>query len=272
VNDIDGWIYFDGAEPEHIRPLLEALRELPPSTPEDKQHMARRLFEKLDAELARKGEPSVATAAMAATSARASGERRVGQDVATIRSPSLDERPAAPPPAELPSLPVDAREPRPPTRRPPENLTITALALEIPAEIRELMARLPFMPRAPGMELTRTMQVPVLNPRKGETLPLGDDSITKAVAALPFAGNTVGEALVPYPRLSLEAYAWLRAELSLWPERSAEILPRYHLMNEAARRALDEHWEVELAASPVARATFDKLLADCTAWLRMRGG
>ena len=226
MNDIDGWIDFDGPEPESIRPLLDALRELPPSTPEDKQRMARRLSEKLDAEFARKGEPSVATAA---TSARAPG---------------------------------DAREPRPPEGRPVEDLTTTALVLEIPAEVREQMGRLPFKPRAPGTELTRTMQVPVLNPRQGETAPLGDDSIAKAVAALPFAGNTVGAALVSYPRLSLEAYASLRAELSLGPERSAEILPRYHMMNEAARRALDEHWQIELAASPEARATFDKLLAD----------
>ena len=116
------------------------------------------------------------------------------------------------------------------------------------------------------------MQGPVLNPRQGETAPLGDDSIAKAVAALPFAGNTVGVALVSYPRLSLEACASLRAELSLWPERSAEILPRYDVRNEAVRRALDEHWQIELAASPEARATFDKLLADSTAWLRTRRG
>jgi hypothetical protein len=269
VNDVDAWIYFDGPEPEHIRPLLDALRDLPPSTPEDKERRMRRLFEKLDAELARKGEPPVATAA---TSARAPGERRVGEDGATVRSPSFDERPAAPPPAEPPSLPVDAREPRPPNGRPPENLTTTAVVLEIPAELREQMGRLPFKPRAPGTELARTMQVPTLNPRQGETAPLGDDSIAKAVAVLPFAGNTVGAALVLFPRLSLEAYASLRAELSLWPERSAEILPRYHVMNEAACRALDEHWQIELAASPEARATFDKLLADYMVWLRTRRG
>ena len=69
-----------------------------------------------------------------------------------------------------------------------------------------------------------------------------------------------------------EAYASLRAELSLGPERSAEILPRYPMMNEAACRALNEHWQIELAASPEARATFDKLLADSTAWLRTRRG
>jgi hypothetical protein len=70
----------------------------------------------------------------------------------------------------------------------------------------------------------------------------------------------------------LETYASLRAELLVWPERSDEILPRYHVMNEAARRALEEHWERELAASPEARASFDKALAEYTAWLRSRRG
>jgi hypothetical protein len=43
-------------------------------------------------------------------------------------------------------------------------------------------------------------------------------------------------------------------------------------MNEAACRALHAHWQNELAASPEARATFDKLLADYTAWLRTQRG
>ena len=114
--------------------------------------------------------------------------------------------------------------------------------------------------------------MPVLNRRHGETAPLGDDSIAKAVASLPFIGNTVGAGLVPFTRLSLEAYASLRAELLVLPERWAEILPRYHVMNAAARRALDEHWTMELAARPEARASFEKALAEYTAWLRSRRG
>jgi hypothetical protein len=182
----------------------------------------------------------------------------------------------APPPAEPPSLPAEPPSPpvdppRPPEARLVEDLKITAV-LDIPAEFREQMARWPFKPRAPGTELAWTMQSPVLNLNQGKTAPLGDDSITKAVAALPFLGNTVGAALVPFPRLPLETYASLRAELLIWPERSAEILPRYHVMNQAARRALEEHWERELAASPETRATFDKALAEYTAWLRTRRG
>ena len=274
MNDIDDWICFDGPEPVYLRPLLDALRDPPPATPEDKQRMARRIFERLDAELAQKGEPPAATPATAAMSAPAPGGRPVDEDALTARSPRFDERPAAPTPAEPPSLPVpvDARQPRPPEGRPPLDPLTTTLVHEIPAELRERLERLPFKPLPPGIELTQTKQVPVLNPWKGETVGPGDDSITKAVAALPFAGDTGVAALLPFPRLSLEAYASLRADLSVWPERSAEILPRYQVMNEAAYRALNEHWHTELAASPVARAMFDKILAGCMAWLRTKRG
>jgi hypothetical protein len=264
VNDVEAWLYFDGPEPAHIRPLLDALRDLPPSTPEDKQRMSRRFFERLDAELARQREPSVTTTATATTRTEGKAERWTGEVCATARSPSLDERPAAPPPAEPPSPPVAAGEPRPPTGRLPDPLTQTSLALDLPPEVRERLGGLPFQPRPSGTDINRTMQVPVMNLLKGETLPFGDDVLAKAVAALPFAENTAGAGLVPFPRLSLERYAALRAELSLWPERSAEILPRYHVMTEAARRALEEHWQAELAASPAARATFEKVLADYT--------
>jgi hypothetical protein len=32
VNDIDAWLHFDGLMPEHLRQVLDALRDLPPST------------------------------------------------------------------------------------------------------------------------------------------------------------------------------------------------------------------------------------------------
>jgi hypothetical protein len=37
VKDIEGWVYFDAQGSEHIRPLLDALRVLSLSTPEDKE-------------------------------------------------------------------------------------------------------------------------------------------------------------------------------------------------------------------------------------------
>jgi len=274
VSDIDRWLHFDGPVPDHLRPLLDALRELPPSTPEEKEGSSGlRGSEGLDAELARQEDP--ATAGASVTRARAQDERWMSEDGATVRSPNLDERPAAPPPADPPSPPVkppspQVDPPRHPEVRLVEDLKITAV-LDIPAEFREQMARWPFKPRAPGPELARTMKSPAPNWRQGETAPLGDDSVAKAVAAvLPFV--PVGAAPVPFPRLSLEAYASLRAELSQWPERSDEILPRYHVMNEAAQRALEAHWQAEIAASPEAYATFDKLLAEYTAWLRTQRG
>jgi hypothetical protein len=53
VKDIEGWVYFDGPEPEHIRPLLDALRDRPPPTSEAEERVARQFFEKLDAMLSR---------------------------------------------------------------------------------------------------------------------------------------------------------------------------------------------------------------------------
>lgn len=154
-----------------------------------------------------------------------------------------------------------------------EALKSTAPTLNLPAEVWEQMGRLPFKARAPEAEggIDRTMEVPVLNWRKGKTAPVGDDSIEKEMALLPFDRDVAGTAVVPIPRLSLEQYASLRAELSVRPEKWAEIEPQYFVMNVAMRRALDEHWEIELAANPEARATFEELLAVYTAWVRERG-
>lgn len=268
MKDDNAWIYFDGPEPESIRPLLNVLRDLPPSTPAEKEQRVRGVLERLDAEAARRGEVANAGAIPRAPAEHPVGD--VGRDGATVRSPSFDERPSVPLPP--PSPPVDAREPRPAEGRLVEDPKTITTVVEVPAELREQMGRLPFLQRAPGPELARTMQAAVPYWQKGKTAPLGDDAIPKADAALPFVKNTVGPALAPFPLLALEAYASLRAELSLWPERSAEILPRYHVINEAARTALEGHWQRALAASPEARATFDKALAEYTAWLRTRRG
>jgi hypothetical protein len=249
---------------------------LPPLRPEEKARMARRFFEKLDATLLQRGEPKGATAFAVSPLARAQGEPPAGDYGATVRSPTFDERAAAAPPSEPlvaspqakpDSSPVDARQAGPPRDRPPEELSIT-MEFSVPADLLAQLGRLPFKPPTPGNEFARTMPVPVHNPRKGETAPLGDDSIAKAVAALPFVGARIGAGVVSFPRLSIHQYASLRAELALWPEGSGEILRRYHVMNEAAHRALLEHWQAELAASLEARATFEKDRASYTAWLR----
>jgi hypothetical protein len=245
----------------------------PPLTPEKKARMARRFFEKLDAALVQRGEG--ATVAAVSPLARVEGEHPAGDYGATVRSPTFDERavaapppepPVASPPAKPDSPPVDARQAGPGC--PPAEFTITRVQPPIPAELLEQLARLPFKPPTPGNEFARTMKTPVLDPRKGETAPLGDDSIPKPFAALPFVGAPIRVGVIPFPRLSLQQYASLCAELAVVPSQSDEILRRYHVMGEAAHWALSEHWQAKLAASPEARATFEKDLASYTAWLR----
>lgn len=256
MNDVERWIYFDGPEPERVRPLLDALRDLPPATPQDRERAARRFFEALDSTLKRSEAPpgeeeGRESNAPGAPPARPDAERRV-----------VDRSDAIEPSHALPPHPLDT------PARPPAAITRTA-TLELPDALRGAVGVLPFKPVPRGQPRTaKTLQVPMMRVGLGETAPLGDDSIAKAVAALPFAGNTVGVAIVPFPRLELEQYASLRAELAVRPERSAETLLRYHVLSEAARRALDEHWHTHFADDPEACAAFESTLAQYIAWLR----
>jgi hypothetical protein len=56
---------------------------------------------------------------------------------------------------------------------------------------------------------------------------------------MPFPGSAAAVAV--FPRLSLQEYASLRAELSVCPESAGEILVRYHVGSKAAQGALDAH-------------------------------
>jgi len=280
MKDINDWLGKGGPEAESIRPFLDAIRdndrdnarEPPPTTPEEEERKVRGLFERLDAEHARREEASVAPSRP--MGAQALRECRFYEVGVTLRSPELRERIAELPPARAPEPPLRAKRPGPPPAMPPalEVLAVTSIALEVPPEVRERMGRLPFSPRPPGQELTLTMQVPVLDLQKGQTAGLGDDSIKKEVAMLPFPGSTVGKAVVPIPPLSLEQYASLEADLSMQPERSAEILRQYNVVNKAARRALDEHWEAQLVASPEMLAQYNQALVSHAAWVRSQQG
>jgi hypothetical protein len=68
--DAERWIGFDGPEPAHLGPLLSALRDRRPATPEDKERVVRRYLEERDATRAfsplRRG-PSRSAAGQAAT-------------------------------------------------------------------------------------------------------------------------------------------------------------------------------------------------------------
>ena len=281
MRDVDSWGISDSSEAELITPLANTAPDLS-CTPEEKEGRARRLFEKLDPALSPSGEPMGAAITAASPLAQVEGPRQEGEEGVTVRCPTFDPRAAAaaPPTAEpfvasprtaeplVPSPPVDAEKAGPPKRHPLEDLKITMLAQPISAEDRAQAGRLPFKLPKPGSELARTLQSPVHNPLKGQTAGHEDNAIRKALASLPFIGAVVGDAFVTFPRLTIQQYASLCAELAVWPTRSGEILRQYRVVNETARRALTEHWEAELAKSLKARTTFEEALAVYTAWLR----
>jgi hypothetical protein len=294
MNDADGWIYFDGPEPELLRPLLDALRDLPPATPEDKERVARQFFEKLDAMLLRRQEAAgreegqerdapIALGARIAPSAPPNAERRGAADGATTRSPTLADRSDTSPKDEpsAPESPFDAWEPHAADAgaaleasgaRATERVVGTEPMPDLPAEVWERLGRLPFRPASPGQAVERTMPIPVMVRDQGKTAPIREDSIARAVRALPFAGTTAGAAIVLIPPLKLTEYASLRAELAVSPERRGEILPKYHVPNEAARRALDEHWAERLRGNREEWAAFERAVGEFSAWLRARKG
>jgi hypothetical protein len=261
VSDVDAWIFFDGPEPESLRSLLDAVRDLPPATPEDRESMTRRVLAAIDATL---GHADPAPDAPAHPDSEPPTPRRTLPAYAPAAPPPPPSI-ATPPLHAAPSPPAHPLPPAPPLSlpivRPPSSLAHTAPALDIPASARDPASVLPFKPASPDApHVPRTMKLPVWKPPGSETAPIGDDSIMKAVAALPFLGNTVGQGIVPFPRMELFAYVSFRAELAVWPEKVADVLLRYHVLNEASRRALDDHWEKRFAAHPEERVTFEEKL------------
>jgi hypothetical protein len=47
---------------------------------------------------------------------------------------------------------------------------------------------------------------------------------------------------------------------------------RYNVLNEAARRALEEHWAERLAGNLGEREAFERAVGEYSAWLRSRPG
>jgi hypothetical protein len=284
MNDVESWIYFEGPEPEPLQSLLDAVRELPPATPEDKERVLRQIFERLKAASSRgqgaaggeAGEESgteggadapVAPVAPVVPVATPNAERRGGKDDVTARSVTFDDRHDA-------LLFKAAVAPEARGERAKGNAG-TAPMPDLPDEMWQKLGRLPFKPAPPGQAPTTTAQEPVAAKGRGETAPIGEKVFAKAVAAMPFASSTVGKAIVPFPELNLLQYASLRAELAMSPERASEILPRYHVPSEAVRRALEEYWAARLAANAEERAAFERAVREFSAYLwarKVQGG
>jgi hypothetical protein len=171
-------------------------------------------------------------------------------------------------PSNVAQTPVYARGPvaAPPSEHAPSALAGTSLDLKLPP--LEARGKLPFVrPQdlLPTQRATRTRQSPVYRrPGLGETAPPGDDSISRALAALPFTQGPTGAAFT-LGGLTLEQYASFRAELAVWPAAEAQILERYRVW---ARAALDEQWQQHLAQNPERRAVFEKNLVRFTTYVR----
>ncbi len=209
MDDLDRWIYFDGPEPERLRPLLDALRDHPPATPQDRERAASQFFARLDALLEQQ---RAAEAAPAAQSVKA-----------------------------------------------------TAPALELPASVRAHFAGLPFQPPAPGRRPSaKTLQAPVMRRGHGETAPVGDDAIEKALAALPFARGAAPPP-APAPRLTLEQHASLCCEIADAPERAAEAMVRYQV-TPAEKEGADQHYAARFASEPAARAAWEAAYRTYREW------
>jgi hypothetical protein len=254
MNDADRWVYLDGPVPRRVQRFLDALFELPPQTPEEKEAVADAFFEKLGELAARRREEQRAREAEAGEPSAAVSVPEAG---ATARSPLVEARPeeAALGPAAPPVPPAVVSGPEPAVARPPKHLVSTALALESPTAARTPSEALPFRPVLPGevpawQTVAKTTVLRVMGLDPGETAGLQNYAVANAMAVLPFIVSMEG---VKFPKLTVEQYAWLLVELELWPERRAEIAARYKVESDAAWPALEEHWRRYLAERPAER-------------------
>jgi hypothetical protein len=242
-DELESWIYLDGPEPEPVREMLDLLRELPPATAEDVDRMERTFFATLDAQL-----PDTPEA-----------------------PPPVERGQDAPPPqrmhhVELAQPDSEDADPSNVVQPPPP-----------PAQLAPAAPAGPSLHVKPPADLARTQQSAGNRPPSlGDRLPLGDNTFARAVAAFTFAPSPAGgqdgglagpqtPAALTFGGLTVEQYAWLRAELAIMPEAEAEILAKYRV---GARAAVDDLWQLHLAHNPQSRAVFEENFARFTTYLR----
>jgi hypothetical protein len=151
----------------------------------------------------------------------------------------------------------------------------TMKAPDLPSFVKQASANpLPFG-EAPSPEFLASLEAPRPSPvLSGATIPGGVDLMAQLRSTLPFAKQNTGAEVssstkvVSYPRLPLETYASLCAELSVFPERTPEILAKYGIRDEEARVALDADWKARLSAHPDTCEEWRSRCASYEAWLR----
>ncbi|MFT3775153.1 MAG: hypothetical protein QM820_58140 [Minicystis sp.] len=177
----------------------------------------------------------------------------------------------------------------------------TALALDVPPELRALSNATPFVPeeKAPK-RAPRTMQSEVSHFHAGKTTPVGDETLAKLVAAcpLPFVGGSggvgdevgagggggaageqrkVGAAGVEGAAeergeggLTLKEYASLLVELRSGRDQGL-VLRRYRVEGDGVMERVVGYWEERMARAPEVRRQIEVAMEQYAAWLRGRG-
>lgn len=186
----------------------------------------------------------------------------------------LQEQPVPPPPA------LDVAAPKPAVPLSPKDLASTSAVFAMPSALRA--GALPFSSTAaPSItakpaepNAPRPPQTGVDPVLQGATMPLGNNLSAIVKAVLPFAGSpgpkppsSAGPTPPTFPRLPLQTYASLCAELAVFPAKSAEILKRYNIADDAARAAVDKDWQTRLDAHPATKAEWQQLFTAYRDWL-----
>lgn len=189
-------------------------------------------------------------------------------------------------------FPNKAPPPAAPTHSPPAPPAPSSPAPAAPfggtvdVDLSKLGVPLPFAAKAPvaaGPREPAARKPPAPPPAKmtGETMDLPAGLVARIAAArpLPFATKDPSPpappTLAPAPperpaaRLTLEQYASLRAELTVFADRGAAVLARYGLADPKVRAAEEGAWEERLRRRPEERARLAQL---CQSYVRhLRG-
>ena len=172
---------------------------------------------------------------------------------------------------------------RPPTPVPPafwpsSDLAGTISVASLPIPHRPPADPLPFgiTPSSEFVASLAAVRPATPHSEVGETLPLGANMLSAMLPALPF--NHAGTAPPPVagkfasaPQLTLDAYASLCAELSVFPARTIDILQKYGVVDDSMRRELDQRWRDLFTTAPPLRDEWQRKVTSFSDWLR-RGG
>jgi hypothetical protein len=158
--------------------------------------------------------------------------------------------------------------------RPRVDLTTTA-PIDMGSLLRAASA-LPFGD-TPSPEFVAQVSAPKEVPQRLDalgatiTLSAGVASGSQAVPfvkqpAEPTAGGPPAQSIA-VPQMRLQTYASLGAELAVYPEKAAQILPKYGVVSEQVKAALDQEWRARFAASPETLREWHKLFSEFREWL-----